>query len=278
VSCLEAATGRGIWHLSLIDDLGGSRPGWGYSESPLVEGEMLIVTPGGKKGTVAALDKKSGKLIWQSSDITEGAHYASAVAADICGVRQIVQFARETVFGVAADTGKLLWTYSGANNGTANVCTPIVSGDYVFATSAYGTGGGLVKIVGDKDNQKAEEIYFEKRMAVHHGGVVKVGDHLYGFGNGGLICMNFLTGDVPWRARSVSKGSVIAADGMLYLLGEGHQAALAEATPDDYREHGRFAIEKLGRPSWAHPVIANGRLYVRNQGKLTAYDISATSL
>ena len=186
-------------------------------------------------------------------------------------MRQIVQFSSKSVFGVRADTGRFLWNYTNANNGTANICTPIAWKDQVFASSAYGTGGGLVHI--GSDGEKAEEVYFEKRMANHHGGIVRVDEFMYGFGNGGLICMNFITGKIAWTNRSVDKGSVVYVDGMLYCLGENYQMALVEANPKEYREHGRFKIDNLGRPSWAHPVVAGGRLYLRNQGRLAAYDI-----
>lgn len=274
LTCLEAATGKTIWHVNMSSDLGGGRPGWGYSESPLVEGNLLIVTPGGKNGTVAALDKYTGEVIWQSSETTQGAHYASAVVAEIAGVRQVVQFARTSVFGLAANSGKLLWQYDGANNGTANCAAPIVYKDHVFTSSGYGTGGGLAKISNDGDAQAAEEVYFEKKMANHHGGIVRVGDYMYSNGSGTLICMNYLTGKIEWQARSVGKGSLLAADGMLYLLSERHQVGLAEVTPEGYKEHGRFSIESHGRPSWAHPVVAGGRLYIRDQQSLIAYDIS----
>jgi hypothetical protein len=167
-----------------------------------------------------------------------------------------------------------LWQYSGANNGTANCCAPVVWQDRVFVTSAYGTGGGLAKITGGSQEQEAEEVYFDRQMGIHHGGVVRVGDHIYGL-DGGLICKNFLTGENSWKARSVGKGSLVAADGMLYLLSERHEVALAEATPEEYREHGRFPIESHGRPSWAHPVISGGRLYIRDQESLTAYNVRA---
>ena len=275
VTCLDAATGRTLWHVNLSTDLGGSRPGWGYSESPLILGDRLIVTPGGKQGTMAALDKNTGKVVWRSTDVVEGAQYSSPLVVTLGGVKQIVQFTGKTVFGIDAGTGKFLWNYSRANNGTANCTTPVVFNDHVFASSAYGTGGGLVKISPSEAGQKADEVYFEPKMANHHGGIVRIGDSMYGFGNGGLICMDFLTGKIAWTDRSVGKGSLTYADGMLYLLGENHQMALAEATPEAYREHGRFPLEKFGRPSWAHPVVAGGRLYVRNQHRLTCHDIKA---
>lgn len=273
LSCLDVATGRTIWHVNLRERFGGGVPGWGYSESPLIEGDLVIVTPGGKQGTVAALNKADGTLVWQSADIQQGAHYASPVVANIGGVRQVVQFARSSVFGLELTTGRLLWEYARPANGTANCATPIVHQDHVFASSAYGTGGGLARVSTQDGQQQAEEVYFDPRMANHHGGIVRVGDYMYGFGNGGLICMNFLTGEVAWRERSVNKGSLCVADGMLYLLGENHEVALAEATPEAYREHGRFKIPDRGRPSWAHPIVAGGRFYIRDQGTLTAYDV-----
>ncbi|MDB4670801.1 PQQ-binding-like beta-propeller repeat protein [Pirellulaceae bacterium] len=272
VTCLDIQTGETKWHVNLMKDFGGGRPGWGYSESPLVEGNRLIVTPGGKQGTLLALNKNTGEKIWQTTEIQEGAHYSSPVAANIQGIRTLIQFARGSVFGVAAEDGKFLWKYSGANNGTANCATPIVDQNHVFVASAYGTGGGLAKISKEGEQQKADEVYFETKMGNHHGGIVKVGDYLYGFGSG-LICMNFKTGKIAWQDRSVGKGAVCYADGMLYLLSERHEIALAEATPEGYREQGRFKIENHGRPSWAHPIVIDGVMYIRNQQSLTAYRV-----
>lgn len=273
VACLEIATGKTVWHVNLVADLGGGVPGWGYSESPLILGDWVIVTPGGKKGTLAALEKKTGKVVWRSDGDTEGAHYSSPVVAELGGVKQIVQMASKSTFGVRADNGRHLWAYTNANNGTANICTPIPWKDHVFASSNYGVGGGLVKI--GTDGTSAEEVYFEKKMANHHGGIVRLDEYMYGFGSAGLICMNFLTGKIEWANRSVSKGSLVYADGMLYCLGEGHQMALVEANPKEYKEHGRFKIDNLGKPSWAHPVVAGGRMYLRNQERLAAYDVKA---
>jgi outer membrane protein assembly factor BamB len=276
LTCLAAASGKTIWHLNLSNDLKGGRPGWGYCESPLVTGQEVIVTPGGSQGTIAAIDKQTGKVLWRSTGLTDGAHYSSPQVATIAGVKQIVQFTRSSVFGLTLDGAHILWQYSGANNGTANIATPIVSDDLVLSSSAYGTGTGLVKVsTTTSTEQKADEVFFNKELANHHGGLVKVGDYVYGFGNKGLMCLKFDTGEVQWKARSVSKGSLIFADGMLYCLGEGHEVALVEANPEKYVETGRFKIESQGRPAWAHPVVANGRFYIRDQGVLTAYDVKA---
>lgn len=273
VACLDATTGNTIWHINLSENFGGGKPGWGYSESPLLIGELLIVTPGGKQGTILALDPRTGQKIWQSGGLTEGAHYSTPVPATINGIQQIVQFGNQSVFGVSLQDGRQLWSYKTPANGTANCCSPIVSENLVFAASAYGTGGGLVKITQSGDSQQAEEVYFERKLQCHHGGIVKIGDHMYSCGEGPLTCVEFQTGRIVWQSRSVGKGSLVAADGMLYVLSEGHRVALVEATPEAYREHGTFEIKSHGRPSWAHPVVANGVLYLRDQQSLTAYHL-----
>lgn len=273
VICMDAVSGETIWCVNLSSDFGGRTPGWGYSESPLVVGDLVIVTPGGQQGTLLALDKRSGRPVWQGGSGTEGAHYSTPVLATIAGVQQIVQFGGQSVFGVSLKDGHRLWTYATPANGTANCCSPVVDGDSVFAASAYGTGGGLVKVSRSGDEQQAKEVYFDKRLQCHHGGIVKIGDFMYTCGEGPLKCVNFQTGEIVWQSRSVGKGSLVAADGMLYVLGEGHKVALVEATPEEYREHGTFEIRSHGRPSWAHPVVAGGVLYIRDQESLTAYDV-----
>jgi outer membrane protein assembly factor BamB len=195
--------------------------------------------------------------------------------AEIGGIKQIVQFANQSVFGVSLADGKPLWRYTAPANGTANCCSPIIAGDFVFASSAYGTGGGLAKIATAGSTQSATEVYFEKKMACHHGGIVKLGDFLYSAAGGPLMCMEFESGKIRWQARGAGKGSLSAADGMLYILGENHEVALAEATPEEYREHGRFKLPERGKPAWAYMVVSGGRLYIRDQQFLTAYDVQA---
>lgn len=275
VTCLDAATGSTMWHINLVSDLGGRRPGWGYSESPLLDGDHLIVTPGGSGGTIAALNKNTGEVVWRSKDLGDTAHYSSPIVANVHGVRQIIQFTRERLVGVDAKTGKLLWSYKNSANGTANCTTPVYHDGHVFSASAYGTGGGLVKLSRNGDRWSADEVYFEKSMQNHHGGIVLVGDHMYGFGSRDLICMNFRTGKIAWQERSVGKGSLTYADGHLYCLGERNSLGLVVANPSEYVEKGRINTPRTGRPSWAHPVVAGGRLYIRDQHTLTCYDVSA---
>lgn len=276
VSCLDVETGKTIWHVNLVDDLGGRRPGWGYSESPLIDGERLIVGPGGQKGTVAALNKHTGEVVWRSTGVPDRAHYASPIIAEVDGVRQIVKFTRKRVVGLNAGTGELLWDYSNSANGTANCATPIYHDNRVFTSSAYGTGGGLVELTRTNGRFEADEVYFEDRMANHHGGIILHEGYLYGFGSGGLICMNFETGKIAWRNRSVGKGSLCYADGHFYCFSERQTVGLVEANPREYVEKGRFKLPDSGWPSWAHPVVANGRLYIRDQEHLTAFDVRAS--
>ena len=168
-----------------------------------------------------------------------------------------------------------MWRYSRVANRTANVATPVYADGKVFFTSDYGTGGALLALRGGGGELKAEEVYFTRDMQNHHGGVVLLDGYLYGFNNAILTCMEFASGKVMWRDRSVGKGAVSAADGHLYMLGEGNVMGLVEATPAAYREKGRFSIRDQGWPSWAHPVVSGGRLHIRNQGTLTSYDVRA---
>lgn len=275
LACLDVATGQTRWATNLIDEHGGRHTGRGYTESPLVAGDLLIVSPGGTGGAVAAFDKIGGQLVWRSNEVAEPIQYASAVFAHIAGEPTIVQFSSQGLFGVRARDGRLLWRYDRVSSGVANVCTPIVWQDRVFAASGYGKGGGLVKIVRDGDGWRAEEVYFNPQLANHHGGVVRVGDFLFGTASASLVAIDFFTGELAWNNRSVGKGALISADGMLYLVGEGREVALAEAVSHAYREHGRFELPDLGRPAWTHPAISGGRLYIRNQQRLTAFDVRA---
>ncbi|MCH7989854.1 MAG: PQQ-binding-like beta-propeller repeat protein [Planctomycetes bacterium] len=278
VTCLETKTGKVLWSLHLIDDLKGAGrrpgrvPGWGFSESPLIDGNHVIVTPGGSDGAVAALDKLTGDVVWRSTELIDGASYSSAIAADVLGVHQIIQFTSGHVSGLDASNGKLLWDYSESTNTRANVSSPIYSDGFVFSSSGYGTGGGLVKIVRNGNEFKAEEVYFSKDMTNHHGGIVLVDGYLYGFGRQ-LLCMDLKTGNIAWRSRKVVKGSLCYADGHFYYLSQANRVSLIEANPKEFVEKGRFEIPDSGRESWAHPVVANGRLYIRDQNTLTAYNI-----
>ena len=274
--CADASSGKVHWTKSM-QELGGKTPGWGYAESPLVDGKLVVVTPGGDKGTMAALDKMTGALVWQSADVTEGAQYSSIVPASIDGKKQYVQLVMQTLFGVDAATGKLIWRSAWPGR-TAVIPTPIVKGDEVFISSGYGVGCKKVKVKGSE----APDVFLNKDLENHHGGVLLVGDWLYGNSKGGWTCMSFADGSVKWvEKQALGKGAIACADGMLYCLEERTgNVVLAEASPDGWSEKGRFkldpqtTIRSSSGAIWTHPVIGNGKLYLRDQNYIYCYDVT----
>lgn len=275
LQCLRTKDGTGVWRKNLLTDFHGDNPHWLISESPLVDGNKLIFTPGGRGAGIVAVDKKTGKDIWMSKELSDPAGYSSCIAIDVDGVRAYTTLTARSAAGVRASDGKLLWRYERVANRTANIATPVYANKKVYYTSAYGTGCALLDLKAANGELRADEVYFNREMMNHHGGVVLVNGYLYGFSNAILTCMEFETGRVMWKNRSVGKGSLTYADGNLYLLSENNLAGLAKATPEDYKELGRFGIQDQGLPSWAHPVISGGRLYLRNQNMLMCYDVRA---
>ena len=274
LACLTI-DGTAVWQRNILREFGGRQLQWLISESPLVDGPHVIVSPGGPGAGMVKLDKLTGKTVWTAKELSDPAGYSSVIAADMQGVRTYMTFTASAGVGVRASDGKLMFRYPNAANYVANVATPIFSNDKVFFSSAYGTGGGLLNLTVQNGEVRAKEAYFTRDMKNHHGGIVLVDGYLYGFNDSILTCLEFATGKMMWRDRSVGKGSVTFADGSLYIQGENDVFGLADATPSGYREKGRFRIPDKGLPSWAHPVISDGRLYVRAQDTLIAYDIKA---
>lgn len=276
--CLDAATGKEHWRKNLEKDFGGRMmSGWGYSESVFVDDQKVICTPGGDRGAIVALDIKTGDLIWRTEDFTDEAAYSSIVPAEIGGKRQYVQLTGESVVGVAADTGDVLWRAK-RHGETAVISTPVVKGNFIFVTSGYGIGCNLFRVTPSDGKFSAEQVYANRDMENHHGGVVLVGDHIYGTSGNMLVCMELITGKVAWKDRSVGKGAVSYADGHLYVRSEGGDGTLAlvEATPQAYREKGRCdQPDRSNFNAWPQPVIAGGKLYVRDQDVLLCYDVTA---
>ena len=275
--CAAVADGKVIWRVSLAD-LGGKTPRWGYSESVLVDGDKVICTPGGAKGAIAALDKATGKVIWQSKEFTDPAHYSSAIVGEHNGTRLYIQLTEQHVAGVSANDGKLLWK-SPFPGQTAVVPTPILHDSSVYVTAGYGAGCKLLKL--GAGNQ-VSDVYDNKAMKNHHGGVVLVGDYLYGYSDGrGWMCQEFKSGKQVWSEKNaLGKGAVSCADGMLYCLDENSgTVALAEASPKAWKEHGRFKLNPQSKIRdfqgrfWTHPVISNGKLYLRDQDLIFCYDV-----
>jgi outer membrane protein assembly factor BamB len=275
LACLRIADGSVVWQRNILGTFGGRNIPWLISESPLVDGNQVIVSPGARQAGMVALDKMTGRTIWTSKELSDEAGYASPIVADIQGVRTYMTLTAAAGVGVRASDGKLMWRARNVANNTANITTPVYSGNRVFYSSDYGTGGALLGLKAISGEVQAQEIYFTREMQNHHGGIVLVNGFLYGYNNAILTVLDFETGKMAWRHRSVGKGAVSFADGHLYILSENNVVGLVEANPTEYRERGRFQLRDQEWPSWAHPAIAGGRLYLRNQGIVVAYDIRA---
>lgn len=292
--------GKEVWRTDFVKDHGGVVPTWGYAESVLIDGDKLICSPGAPNAALLALNKMTGKVIWRSEVPTRGganaggqsgrrggppsrqpeagANYASSIAIDFEGVRQYVQFTTKTLAGFSATDGKALWQFDPV---AANITcsTPIYQDGLVFGSSAYEGGGGAVKLSKEANGKiKATQVYFTNHMRNHHGGMIVVDGALYGAAGGNeggfLVCLDFQTGQVLWRERQAPKGALALADGRLYLRAESGTMLLIEPNREKYIERGRFEQpERTREQAWPHPVIANGKLYVRDQDLLLCYDV-----
>jgi outer membrane protein assembly factor BamB len=278
--CLKVKDGERVWRRNLLKEFGGVYGGWHYCESPLVDGDRVIVTPGGKDATMVALNKKTGETIWKCALPLKNtdAGYSSVVIAKVGDVKQYVQLLNGGVVGVSTD-GKPLWQYEKLGPNTANIPTPIILKDEVLAVAGYGKGGALLKLTADGKDVKAEEVYFKHELTNKHGGVLVVGDYAYGDTDdqGAPFCAEVKSGKLKWKRKNEeSKGSgsasVTYADGRLYFHYENGVVALVEASPDGYKECGSIQVKTDG-PGRAHPVVAGGRLYVREGSSLYCYDV-----
>jgi outer membrane protein assembly factor BamB len=286
--CAEIASGKEVWRKNFGRDFGGKMMSqWGFSESPLIDGELCLCTPGGEQAMLAALDKHTGRTIWTTPLPSggdrgkDGAGYSSIVISNAVGVKQYVQMVGRGVIGVAADSGKLLWGYNRIANDTANIPTPLVSGDYIFCSSGYGTGAALLKLSGSRGQVEAREIYFKpgNETQNHHGGMVLLDDYVY-MGNkhneGFPLCIKLSTGEKAWEpGRGPGRGSaaIAYADGKLYFRYQDGTMALIEATPKKYNLISSFKLPSVRSESWPQPVIAGGRMFLRDQEVLMCYDL-----
>jgi outer membrane protein assembly factor BamB len=268
---LDAASGRKIWSVNVVQQFGGNTPYWGYSESPLIVDDRIILNAGGRRASIVAIAKQDGTTLWQSHGDEAG--YSSPMLLRTGSLQQVVFFTGQRALAVDPRDGRLLWSYARASNGTANIATPVVRGNRVFVSSDYGTGAALLDVRAAGNLASAQEIYFTREMRNHHASSVAVGDYIYGFSSSILTALRFETGEMAWRNRSVGKGSLIYADERLYLYSEQGVVGLAEASPTEYRERGRFSIQATGPPTWSHPIITNGRLIIRDQDNVYAYNV-----
>lgn len=281
LTALEAASGEVLWTLNLLEQFGGRNISWGISESPLVIGDRVLVSPGSRRVGFAAFDRETGELLWG----TEGdeAGYSSPLPVDLAGAPHIVYFSGERAAGIRAEDGALLWSYRRASNRTANIATPILVSNTggtaeVFLSSDYGTGGALLELRSDgAGGVTATEKYFTRNMRAHHMTPVLHEGVLYGFSGSVFSTVDIETGAFFWRDRSIRKGSLTFADNRLYVFSERGDVALVEPSRAGYRQRGRFELrqrDRSGENTWSHPVVANGLLYLRDQDVLVAYDVS----
>lgn len=271
MSVVDAASGKVFWKTNLLEKFGGSNIRWGLSESPLVLSDRILVAPGGSGASIVALSKTDGSVLWKSLSDEPG--YSSAVLHEAGGIRQAIYFTGERALGIDVQSGKLLWSYDRVANRTANIATPIVRGNHVFLSSGYSTGAALLELTPGQNSVAAREVYFTRDMRNHHATSLLIGDYLYGFSDAILLAMKFDTGQVAWRDRSVGKGSMVFADGRIYLYSEQGVVGLAEPDPAGYKEQGRFQIKPGSLPTWSHPIVANGKLFIREQDNIYAFDV-----
>jgi outer membrane protein assembly factor BamB len=282
--CAKAKDGKEVWRKDFTKDFGGKAGGWNYTESPLIDGDSLIVTPGGSEATMLALDKKTGNVTWKGA-VPGGdtAGYASPVIANFGNTKQYITLMANGLVSFDAKSGKMLWRYGTKNDrfggNTANIPTPIIRGDYVFASAGYGRGGALLKITKSGAEFAVEEIYWNKELNNRHGGVILVGDKLYGDKdqNGQVWCADFMTGKVLWIRKGGDGGgsaSITYADGKLYIRYADGWVVLADATANQYTQISAFKVTNKGN-TWAHPVVAGGKLYIREREVLYCHDVGA---
>ena len=288
--CADVSTGEVVWRKSFKDDYQGKMmSGWGYSESPLIDGDRLICTPGGPDAVMVALDKRTGETIWATQPMDgdgsrgkDGAGYSSIVISEAAGERQYIQLTGRGLIGVRAEDGTQRWQYNAIANDVANIPTPIVWDDFVFCSTGYGTGAALIKLTRRGDEIDATQVYFLEASTFqnHHGGMIQVGKHVFAghkHNQGFPICLDLESGDVVWggdkRGPGGGSAAIVYADGHLIYRYQDGVVALIEATPEAYRLKGSFKPAYQEGNSWAHPVVYDGKLFLREQDKLMCYDI-----
>jgi outer membrane protein assembly factor BamB len=265
--------GQVVWRRDLLQDFGAGNLTWGVSFSPLVVGNRVYVNPGGPAGnSVAALDAATGKTVWHA--LNDKAGYSSPVFATLAGKPQVVFFTGEAAVGLAPEDGKVYWRFPWRTDYDVNAATPLVAGDYVFLTSGYGRGCVLLQIENEGPAQRASPVYRNRRLLRGQFSTpVRYGDHLYGFDESYLKCIDLRTGEERWRHEGLGKGSLLVADGKLIVLGEFGRLVLAEVTPEAYRE--LSAVQFSEEKCWTVPALADGRLYLRDPRRVVCLELRA---
>ena len=273
LGCFDAQSGAKKWSKS-ARDFGGSPGGWGYAESVLIYKNLAIFKPGGKN-CIVALDKTTGETVWKSTGFDAGPEYGSCIPVTFEDQTMIVTGTNRGIFAVDAQSGKLLWSNDWSAGNTANCPTPAYADGHVFWSNGYGKGGICLKLAKDGDKVVADVAWKTKDLVCHHGGYVIHEGHIYGNHDGGWACLDLKSGRKKWHEKAVGKGSLCFADNMLYLFSEnGGQAGLATCSPEGLKLKGKVKVKGNG-PSWAHPVVVGGRLYLRYDTHLYCFDVKS---
>jgi outer membrane protein assembly factor BamB len=271
LTCLDAGTGDRKWSLNTFRKFRGRNITWGLTESVLIDGDRLICQPGGRDAAVVALHKKTGKTIWTSKGLSDRSAYCSPIVVERGRRRLIVTVTANAIVGLDAKTGSPLWQRAYRNRYSVHAVTPVYRDGIVYVTSGYGLGGVALKL--SDDGSKFEELWRDRKLAVHHGGVVELDGYVYGANEKGWVCLELASGEVKHQYRGVGKGSVTWAHGKLYCYGERGMLALVKATPEAFKTISSFRVTLGDGKHWAHPVVAAGRLFVRHGDVLMAFDV-----
>ena len=269
---VRATDGDVVWKLDLRESFGAKPPQWGLSGSPLIEGDLLIVNPGGDEGrSILALDKKTGKLRWSARDDRAG--YAAPIAMTLAGVRQVLVFVGDKIVSLDPEDGRTHWELGWKTDWGVNASTPILlEGDRVFLSTGYERGAIMLQVRKQDDGLVAEELWRNREMRNKFSSSVLYGGMLYGFDEGTLKCVDPEDGTARWRERGLGHGSLLAVDGKLIVLSDHGKLVLADASAEGYSELG--AVEAFKTKTWTVPTLAGGRLYLRDEKEIVAFDIS----
>ena len=286
--CLKPDTGKMVWSTNILEEFDGRKPIWGLAESPLVIGDMVICTPGGEEVSMVALDRKTGKLVWKCTGAGDKPGYASPILIEYQGLKQIATAMSESIVGVRASDGKLLWRYPHKVYADENITTPIFHNGFLIVSGCVRKGTTSLKLQVSGDECSVEQHWLNRTLDNKQGGIVLHDGRLYGYAEtqgrtAPWMCIDFKSGETIFQSASLESsykyknGCLTYADGMFYLYADNGNMCLAKPTDEGFEVAGRLNIDYPGtRPTWAHPVVFGGRLYIRYGDKLGAYDVAGS--